>query len=220
MRLFYFAATNTMKLLLVALTRWRVDGKDNVPRRGPLIVASNHLSIIDPPLLGASVPRRITFMAKQELFGPPMVRLIVQAYGAFPVRRGEIDREALRSALESLQNGCALGMFPEGKRSPDTRLQSAQPGVSLIAARSGVPILPVAICGSEHVEGLSVIVRRPRITVTIGRPFSLPSVGGKPTRANLAEYSDLIMEHIAELLPPGYRPASSGSSVSRSVNGD
>lgn len=220
MGLFYFAATTIMKILLITLTRWRVEGRENVPRRGPLIVVSNHLNLIDPPLLGASLPRRITFMAKQELFSSWFARTVVQGYGAFPVRRGQLDREAVRRSLQALQNGQVLGMFPEGQRSLNAQLQTPHPGVSLIAARSGVSILPVSISGSEQVKGIGFILHRPRIKVTIGRPFSLPTVEDTSTRSKLAQHSDLIMERIAELLPKSYRGPDGIRSGSRSGNGN
>lgn len=159
-------------------------------------------------------------MAKEELFRSTMVRAIVQGYGAFRVRRGRLDRVALRQALAELQNGGVLGMFPEGKRSPNAQLQSPQPGASLLAARSGVLLLPVAISGSEQVKGIGFVLHRPRITVTIGRPFLLPSAGAKRTRSSLAQHSDSIMEHIAELLPESYRGAYGLRSSLRSDNGD
>jgi 1-acyl-sn-glycerol-3-phosphate acyltransferase len=195
-----------MKALLVALTRWRVEGKENVPRKGPLIVVSNHMTYVDPPLLGASLPRRITFMAKQELFGPSLLGLVVRAYGAFPVRRSGVDRVALRRALEVLKKGEVLGMFPEGKRSSSHQLQEAQSGTAFIAARSGAPIVPVGISGTEQVRGIGFILRRPSIVVRIGRPFNVPSnEADKLNRSGLAQHAELITERIAELLPPSYR---------------
>jgi 1-acyl-sn-glycerol-3-phosphate acyltransferase len=206
MRPFYYAANTAMKILLIALTRWRVEGKENVPRKGPLIVVANHMTYVDPPLLGASVPRRITFMAKQELFRPSLMAFVVRAYGAFPIRRDKLDREAVRHALEILNKGEVLGMFPEGKRSFPYQLQEMQPGTAFIAARSGVPLIPVGISGSEQVKGIGFIIRRPRITVRIGRPFTLPSgENNKPNRSRLTQHSDLIMERIADLLPHSYR---------------
>jgi 1-acyl-sn-glycerol-3-phosphate acyltransferase len=144
-------------------------------------------------------------MAKQELFRPSLMGIIVRAYGAFPIRRDKLDREALRYAFGLLNKGQVLGMFPEGKRSFPYHLQEMQPGTAFIAAHSGVPIIPVGISGSEQVKGLGFIVRRPRITVRIGRSFTLPS--GKNNilnRPGLNQHSGLIMKRIAELLPRAY----------------
>ncbi len=205
MRLFYYAANAAMKALLIALTRWQVEGKENVPRKGPLIIVANHMTYVDPPLLGASVPRRITFMAKQELFRPSLMGIVVRAYGAFPIRRDKLDREALRQAFGLLNKGQVLGMFPEGKRSFPYHLQEMQPGTAFIAARSGVPIIPVGISGSEQVKGLGFILHRPHITVRIGRSFTLPSgENNRLNRPGLSQHSSLIMKRIAELLPNTY----------------
>jgi 1-acyl-sn-glycerol-3-phosphate acyltransferase len=218
MGIFYRVANLTMRTLLILLTRWRVEGRENVPKRGPLIIVSNHLSVIDPPLLGASVPRRVTFMAKQELFHSLFSRTVVGAYGAFPVRRGQLDRAAVRMALDALHHGLALGMFPEGSRSRNGQLQVAQLGVSLIASRSCALILPVGISGSEGVKGVRSFLRRPRIMVKIGHPFSLPADGYKPTRTRLADHTDLIMDRVAELLPDSYRGSSWRWADSRGVD--
>ena len=202
MSFFYYFANAVMRFLLLTLSRWKVIGRENVPRRGPLIVVANHLNLADPPLLGASIPRRIYFMAKEELFSSRFVR----AYGAFPVCRGAPDRKAILTALRLLEEGKAVGMFPEGRRSPTRKLQKAHPGTALIAFRSRAPILPVAITGTEKITGpKAVIFGHPEITVRVGEPFYLPSYEGRPTTARLAELSDYIMLRIAALLPPEYR---------------
>jgi 1-acyl-sn-glycerol-3-phosphate acyltransferase len=202
--LFYPVATATMKFLLFSLTRWEVIGQENVPRNGPLIVVANHLSLIDPPLLSASVSRRIFFMAKEELFSS-WGGAFVRWFGAFPVRRGTLDRRAIHQAMQVLERGQTLGMFPEGRRSLNQRMNKAEFGIAMIALRSGAQILPIGICGSENVNSIGFIRHRPRVTVIIGQPFSFPRNEGKLTRDQLVEATNLIMRHVAEVLPPGYR---------------
>jgi 1-acyl-sn-glycerol-3-phosphate acyltransferase len=108
--------------------------------------------------------------------------------------------------MKVLEEGLALGMFPEGTRSPNAQMQQAFPGTALIALRSGAPILPVGIAGTETIHGVkSVVFGHPHITVTIGEPFSPPTTNGKVTSAQLKELTDLTMSHIAELLPQSYR---------------
>ena len=190
-----------MKLALRLLGSWRVEGQGWVPRHGPFIVAANHLSFIDPPLLCASLPRRITFMVKEELFFHPIWGAFIRAFGALPVRRGYADRGALRQALRLLRRGAALGVFPEGTRSRTGRLQPGHSGVSLVAVRAGVPVLPVAITGSERIRGLSNAFRRPTIAVRVGQPVML-TLSEEGTAASSAQATDLIMARIAALLPP------------------
>lgn len=204
MTLFYDTATLLMRGLLLALCRWRVLGRENVPLRGPLLVVANHLNMVDPPLLAASLPRRIVFMAKEELFALPLGP-IVRAYGAFPVRRGEPDRKALRQAEKFLGQGVALGMFPEGTRSRSHAMQRAHPGTALIALRSGAPILPVGIWGSEKIGGMASVLGRPDITVNIGKPFLVPPLTGRVAAKELGEVADFIMEQVAGLIPKKYR---------------
>ncbi|HEX6512344.1 MAG TPA: lysophospholipid acyltransferase family protein, partial [Chloroflexota bacterium] len=117
MNLFYEACRPIMAGLLWTLADFRLDGAELVPRKGPLIVASNHLHNCDPPLLGGVLPRYVRFMAKREAFKFPWGWLFASAYGAFPVNRGQIDRRALREAERILAGGGVVGMFPEGHRS-------------------------------------------------------------------------------------------------------
>lgn len=200
----YYGGRLVAKMLLFLLARWRVIGKENIPEQGPLLVVANHLNLADPPILGASIRRKTVFMAKEELFHARFTGYVVRNFGAFPVRRGGLDRKALAEAEQWLAQDTAVIMFPEGKRSHNAQLQAAFPGSALIASRCGVPILPVGITGTEKVKGATWWLHRPRITVTIGRPFN-PPPAKKLTRAELAQLSDSIMNHIAELLPPEYR---------------
>ncbi|MFC1981787.1 lysophospholipid acyltransferase family protein, partial [Chloroflexota bacterium] len=136
-------------------------------------------------------------------------RYIVSNFGAFPVRREGLDRKVLKQAERWLGQGVAVIMFPEGSRSKTARLQPAFSGSALIASRMGAPILPVGITGTEHIKGKTWWLRRPGITVNIGRPFS-PPASGKRTKVELARLTDSIMRHIAALLPAEYRGNYSG----------
>lgn len=206
---FFIVAVWATRLLLRLFTRLRVTGRENVPPRGPLLVVCNHLSNVDPPLLAAVLPRPVFMMAKQELFRGPLGWMARQ-YGAFPVRRGEADREALRTALDHLQHGRALGMFPEGTRSRSGQLQRARAGVGLLAARAGCPVLPVAISGTSQLGKPCALVRRPRIEVRIGEPFTLPLTNGTD-RPSAQDATDAIMRRLAALLPPEQRGVYQGA---------
>jgi 1-acyl-sn-glycerol-3-phosphate acyltransferase len=210
---FYYVARGVLIGLFKLLTRWEVRGRENVPKEGPVLVVANHLHLADPPLLGVSLGREAMFMAKEELFRSPFTAYFIRGFGSFPVHRGRLDREAIRQAKQVLADGVALVMFPEASRSRSAKLKSAFPGSALIASHSGVPILPVGISGTEKIKGLGWL-RRPRLTVNIGQPFDLPSVDGKLTREKLAEHTELIMQRIAELLPPEYRGVYSGENKS------
>jgi len=205
MTLFYYLETMFVKIMLHILVRREIRGTENVPTEGPLIVIANHLNIADPPILSASLQRRIVYMAKEESFRHPIQGPLVRGFGAFPVRRGQLDRRALRWSQQTLKEGLALGMFPEGTRSKTATLQPARSGTALIALRSGAPILPVGITGTEKILGVSFIFGRVRIIVNIGKPFTLPPVDGKLTKAQLASTTEVIMRRVAELLPESYK---------------
>jgi len=202
---FYYVGRVLARILFSLLTRWQVRGKENIPSQGPVIVVANHLSFADPPLLGISLSLKMMFMAKKELFRSRFISYFVRTFGAFPVYRGQLDRKALRQSDEILAQGLALIMFPEGKRSHNGQLQSGFSGLTLIALRNEVPILPVGIAGTEKLKSIVGLLRRPKITVNIGQAFRLPAASGKLTKVELAGITSNIMERIAGLLPPEYR---------------
>jgi len=187
------------------LTRLELNGQQNIPHQGPLLVIANHLSLADPPLLSICLGREAKFMAKAKLFRFRVLGYFLQSLGAFPVRQGKPDRQALRQAEEVLRQGTALVIFPEGMRSRRARLQRSFSGAALIAFRSGAPILPVGLTGTEKLENPLWVLRRPRIAVNVGHPFQLPSISGRLTRVGLDGLTDFIMERVAELLPEEYR---------------
>ncbi len=195
------------RVLMTSLSRREIKGLENVPADGPLLVVSNHLCMADQYFIAYHLKRRLVFMAKEELFRFRPVRLIVEGFGAFPVRRGGLDRTAMTEAHRVLDSGLALAMFPEGSRSHDGKLREAFPGITLIAAHNRVPILPVAITGLQGLEKMIVwwVFYRPHVTMTVGKAFYLPETGAKLTKEERQALTDCIMGHIAGLLPPEYR---------------
>ena len=204
-RWFYYIARFAVRVVLFLSTRWQVKGRENIPAEGPLLIVANHLNLADPPIVSVSIARQTMFMAKEELFKAKFTGYFIGSFGAFPVRRSQADTKAVRQALKILADGLALVVFPEATRSPNAQLQPAFPGAALIALRSGAPILPIGITGTEKIRGKTWILRRPRVTVNIGPAFHLPPTSRKANRTELARLTDFIMEHIAEQLPVEYR---------------
>jgi 1-acyl-sn-glycerol-3-phosphate acyltransferase len=202
------------RLLTQAVTRVRFEGAiDQIPREGPVIFAANHISNADPVILGAwLVPRlgrRLHWLAKKEMFGWPIIGWMAAHGGMHPVDRSTADVEALRLARRILDEGHPLFVFPEGTRSPDGRLQEAKDGVSMLALRTGAPIVPIGIAGSDRVWPKGRKLPRPggRVTVMVGRPIRLADElpdGGKGRTAKGAA-TRLLMTRIAELLPSRHR---------------
>jgi 1-acyl-sn-glycerol-3-phosphate acyltransferase len=205
---FYWLMTRLMRSVVLIFGRYEIVGVEHVPAEGPLIVVANHLNNADPPLLGAAIPRRIRFMAKQELF-ETKAGVFYRWFGAFPVRRFEADLAALRQAQGTLKEGGVLGMFPEGHRSHGDGMGPPHPGTALIALRTGAPLLPVGITGTEAIRTPMVLLRNPRIRVVIGEPFQLP-VTRRISSAQVEAGTDEIMHRIAALLPSRYRGAYGG----------
>ncbi len=201
----YYAGRFLSKVILVSLSNWQVKGRKNVPKQGPLLIVSNHLHVVDPPIIAASTRLKTVLMAKEELFLHWYPRYFVQNFGAFPVRRRGADLEAFRQAGYWLKQEASLIMFPEGKRSSTIQMQTAFSGSTLIACKLNIPILPVGITGTEKLREPGWWQHRPKIMVNFGRPFRLLPVDGKLTRGELARLTRLTMENIAELLPPQYR---------------
>ncbi|MBX5450714.1 lysophospholipid acyltransferase family protein [Thermogemmatispora sp.] len=187
-------------LLLAVIARMRPRGRHHIPRQGPYIVAANHLAWTDIPLIPIYLPQKVVYMAKEEVF-QGRLRWLARFLGAFPVRRGEGDRQALRAAETILKAGRVLVIFPEGTRSRTRTLARAHAGLGMIALRSGVPVLPVAIWGSEDLFKKF----RPEIHIVYGEPLLFKPQGPKITREEIEEATERVMRSIAALLPPSYR---------------
>lgn len=206
---FYWTGLPAIRAAIFVLMRVEVVGRENMPLRGPLIVASNHLNNADPPLLASRMPRRLVYMAKDEMFQWPVMGFLTRLTGAFPVKRFEADIGALRKGTKVLESGQVLAMFPEGTRGIGAKLGAAHPGTALLALRSEAPILPIAITGTEAVHFPKVFfdflrLRRPRVRIVVGHPFFLPPVR-RISAEEVSRCTDLIMGRIAALLPPSYR---------------
>jgi 1-acyl-sn-glycerol-3-phosphate acyltransferase len=186
------------------LLRGRAAGTANVPREGALVVVANHGSHLDPPLLAHVLGRPVAFMAKQELFRVPLLGPIIRALGAYPVDRGAGDRAAIRTATERLRLGWAAGVFLDGTRQPDGRVNAPQPGAALLAARAGVPLLPVAIVNSHRVLGTGQRTPRPvPVHIRIGTPIPPPP---SRRRSDLDAATRACQDQINRLLDEGLIP--------------
>ena len=185
-------------------TRTEVSGRQNLSR-GACIVVANHVNLLDSPILGISLGRKVRFMAKEELFDNGLIAFFTHQFGGFPVGKGRLDRRAGKTALEVLAGGETLVIFPEGKRSPDGKLGPAYGGAGLLASKTGVPVVPVGITGTSRLVGKMWFLRRPRIHLNIGKPFTLKYRGDTLTREVSRELSVEVMEHIAAQLPEEYR---------------
>jgi 1-acyl-sn-glycerol-3-phosphate acyltransferase len=153
-------------------------GEENIPATGPLIIAPNHLSNLDPPLVGCAQNRRqLTFMAKEELFEVPVFGRLIRSLGAFPIRRGETDTRSIREAIARLGEGRALLVFPEGSRGDGRSLRALNRGVGVLARRTGAAVVPVGIAGTEIVlpRGRRRPTRAP-MKVAFGKPFTYAEV--------------------------------------------
>lgn len=200
----YSTSTLLMRGALHLFGDWKVEGIECVPPKGPLLIVSNHQSNIDPPLLSASIPRPINFMAKRGLFHNPVAAQFLKAYGAFPLNLTGADLGAIRRSVQLLSRDAAMAIFPEGTRSPGA-MRKAIPGIALVALRSGAPILPVGISGTETIGPLwQVAIPKGRFRVNIGQPFSVPQMDGRVSRWQLEAITTMIMERVADLLPESY----------------
>jgi 1-acyl-sn-glycerol-3-phosphate acyltransferase len=190
-----------MRSVFPILLRLDVRGLENVPRAGGAIVAISHSSFLDPLLAGDYIPRDVIPMAKIEAFNIPIIGLIVRFYGAFPVRRGEADMSAFKTALRVLRDGFAMVMAPEGHRSESGALQQGREGAIMLSLRTGAPILPVAVWGGKSFWTCLLHLKRTPVWFHVGEPVLPVAMETKPSRERMAQMSDELMFCIADMMP-------------------
>jgi 1-acyl-sn-glycerol-3-phosphate acyltransferase len=178
-----------------------VEGEEHVPKSGPVILAPNHVSYLDPVVVGISVSRRVHFMAKKELFRNPLVGWFLHGLQAFPVTRERVDPSTLKRTLSLLAAGQVVLMFPEGTRGDGCTLGPAKPGIAVVAARSGAAVVPVFHWGTERaLPRGSRWVRRASLRVRFGPPQRFPA-GSRPDGEAVEAFGRELMEAIAALRP-------------------
>lgn len=173
MTLYEFA--KKMFRLQFRIMGWKVQGAENLPTHGPVILAINHVSIWDPIVAACSVPRHVSFMAKEELFSIPVLGTIFSKLGAFPVKRGQGDMNAIRQSLAILKQGQVLGLFPEGTRSKTGKIQKGLPGMVLLMEKSNASVVPIKMFGTRNLltkgwGNISVVVGKPMTTQMLEVP--------------------------------------------------
>lgn len=172
-----------------------VRGEENVPKHGPVLFVANHVSYLDPPAIGDASPRRVVFMGKKELFDIKPLGWLLRGVDAFPVRRGEADRSAVKNTLAMLRENRAVCIFPEGGRQTSGELGEAEHGAALFALKTGCPVVPVYVEGTNKALDNRGRLHRARVVVAFGTPFSFPA--GKTSRAALDAAGRELMAAIA-----------------------
>ena len=192
--LLYNLCKGILRILFTIFLRMEVHGTENIPQKGPLVIACNHISLLDPPVLGVASTRKVHFMAKQELF-VPVLGTIYKLLGAFPVKRGGADRAAIKHGIEILQSDKVLSIFPEGTRSKTGELGKAAPGALMMASKARAVIVPSCVVGTD--------VKRcgklwPKVHVAFGKPIYFPQ-DQEINKELLNSMTEEMMHRIAEL---------------------
>lgn len=199
-----YAITRVLVRLFVPLLGGiTVIGAEKIPETGPIILAPNHRSYLDPPYLSLVTTRQLHLMAKDSLFRVPVFGAYIKAMGAFPVKRGAADRGALKQAMAELKAGRVMGIFPEGTRAEPGTLLPGEKGFALVAKQTGVPIVPIALEGTDRVLPKHGGLHRARVTATIGKPMTAAEMLAAfpdPTKDALTIISEATMRAIAGLM--------------------
>ena len=205
----YFIGWSFFRFVYATYFRWRVFHPERVPLSGPVILASNHLSFLDPPLVGTGVNRSINYMARKSLFRYPGIGALLRSWNAVPIDRDGGSASGLKEILDRLKRGGAIIMFPEGTRSVDGKLQPARSGVGLAIIKCAAPVVPVRVFGTFEAYGKGITIPRPhRIAVKYGEPMEFAALRAEAktcTKDRLKviyqQVADELMTEIARLQP-------------------
>jgi 1-acyl-sn-glycerol-3-phosphate acyltransferase len=199
MTCWYLLGYSLSKAIAKTFFHYRVIGAENMIEEGPCIIAANHCSYLDPPLVGVACRRAIHYLARKSLLDIPVLGSILPQLNVIPVDQKNADRSALMGAIRVVREGGGVLIFPEGTRSPDGELQPAQPGIGMIVVKTDAPVVPVRIFGSYQAFSRERrIPRRAFVTVVVGRPLRFSLEDG-PTRETYQKTSDRIMDAVAAL---------------------
>jgi 1-acyl-sn-glycerol-3-phosphate acyltransferase len=209
MNFVYYLGWCGFRFVYATYFRWSVHNPERVPLEGPVILASNHASFLDPPLVGAGIRRGINYLARESLFRFPGIGWLLRKWNSVPVDREGGGAAGLRAILDRLLDGGAIVLFPEGTRTRDGKLQPARSGIGLTVIKSDATVVPVRVFGTYEAYGRHIKIPRPhRIAVKYGRPMDFTALrkeAKKCTKARLkqiyAEVANQIMETIAKLEP-------------------
>jgi len=194
----------------------KITGKENVPYGGPYVTAMNHVSLFDPPFAAAFWPEILEIIGAADVFEKPGQGQLLRAYGVIPVHRGDYDRSLFNRIISILEAGYPLLIAPEGGRSHVTAMRRALPGIAYIIEKAKVPVVPMGIVGTtEDFWHRATHGNRPSLEMNIGKPITLPeiTVKGKARQEARQENADLVMNHLAGLLPEEYRGVYADSAI-------
>ncbi|MEA3296631.1 MAG: lysophospholipid acyltransferase family protein [candidate division Zixibacteria bacterium] len=198
----YYFVWIMVRIVTGLFFRIRISGLTHLPAKGGFIVATNHISYYDPPLVGSWSPRRLYYLAKKELFRNRFIGMILTGVYALPVKRTGIDRKALELCVTKIRDGAGLVLFPEGTRSLTDRFLDPRPGIGIIAIRAGCPIVPGYIHGTNRLG--ACLIGKERLSLTFGEPLSASWVSSiPPDKEGYRKVAETVMERIGELRDKG-----------------
>lgn len=190
----YGICRRLLRIIYAVLFRFEASGLENIPDSGPVVLCSNHISLLDPTTVGTKVDRKVHYMAKAELFSVPLFGPFIRSLGAFPVKRGGVSKDAIRTAINLLKEGKVMGIFPEGSRSAGDD-SAGKKGAAMIALRSGAVVIPVAIIGKYKLFS--------KMRIKYGKPIDMSAFIQESSSDVLEQVTETIMRNIRRMVKEG-----------------